>query len=459
MRLELDFIIESMQGKLLTGPASGWVKGVCTDSRKIQPGQLFFALQGEKFDGHNYIKDVLDKGAAGVVVSKLEDPNLKELMGPIILVQDTLIALHKLAGRYRQLFDIPIVAVTGSIGKTTTKDILADCLAPVYETLKTQGNYNNEIGLPLTLMNLDKKHGSAVVELAMRASGEISYLANIVQPTYAIITNVERVHLETMGSLENIARAKCELLDYIAKDKFALINGDNDLLLQTAKVYTCHKYSFGYKNNNDFQVLGTETNGLGINVKLRLLDMTDNFYFPVPANHLAVNIAAAAGTAYLMGVSPNEIKKSLAVYQASGNRLRIINLPEGGTVIDDTYNANPVSMMAALEVCRDISAGRRSVVLLGDMLELGEFEVEGHTAVGKKVAELGLDMLVTIGERAAYIRQGAVQNGMSVEKIKNFSSREGCLPWLKQNLCRQETVLFKGSRGMQLDKLVQEWLD
>jgi UDP-N-acetylmuramoyl-tripeptide--D-alanyl-D-alanine ligase len=459
MRLDLNFAIDSMDGILLAEQDASWIEGISTDSRKVKPGELFFALQGENFDGHDYIKEVLEAGATAVVVSSLGWTPPRAPLGSIILVEDTLVALQKLAGRYRQLFSIPVVAVTGSVGKTTTKDMLADCLAPVFKTLKTQGNYNNEIGLPLTLMNMDKQHSAAVVELAMRSIGEITYLARILQPTFAIITNVERVHLETMGSLENIARAKCEVLEFIAKDKFALINGDNELLTETAKAYQCTKYSFGYGNSCDIQVLGTELAGAGIDVSLRLLNVREHFYLPVPANHLAANLAAAVGTAYLMGVSPEKIRQGLELYQSSGNRLRIIDLAEGGVFIDDTYNANPISMMAALEVCKDVSAGRKTLAVLGDMLELGNFEIDGHTAVGQKVAELGLDMLVTIGQRAAYIGQGAVSKGMPVERIKHFQSREGCLPWLKQNLSKQETVLFKGSRGMQLDKLVEECLD
>jgi len=458
MRLRLDFIIDSINGTLIAGRNDSWVEGVSTDSRKVKSGELFFALMGENFDGHDYIGGVLAADAAAVVVSRREKIPADIPSGAVILVQDTLLALQELAGKYRQLFDIPVVAVTGSVGKTTTKDMLADCLAPAYKTLKTPGNYNNEIGLPLTLLSMEDQHGAAVVELAMRAPGEIAHLARIVRPTYAVITNIEPVHLETMGSLENIARAKCEVLEFIAKDSFALVNGDNQLLLKCAENYPSIKYTFGYNNKCDIQILSVEKAGSGINVGLRLLDNTDFFYFPVPAVKLAANLAAAAGTAYLMGLSLKTIKESLRLYQPSGNRLNIINLPAGGAVINDTYNANPVSMIAALEVCKDISAGRRTAAVLGDMLELGDYEIEGHMQVGKRVAELGLDILVTIGRRAAYIGQGALLNGMPSDKIKHYESREESLPWLKNYIGQQEVVLFKGSRGMQLEMLVQNWL-
>jgi UDP-N-acetylmuramoyl-tripeptide--D-alanyl-D-alanine ligase len=459
MRLDLDFVVDSVDGVLLAGGKQSWVEGINTDSRKGKPGDLFFALQGENFDGHDYIDNVWQAGAAAVVVSKPVEIPLGDRAGAVILVEDTQQALQNLAGKYRQLFNIPVVAVTGSVGKTTTKDMLAECLAQVYRTLKTPGNYNNEIGLPITLMSIDEQHQAAVVELAMRAPGEISNLARIVRPTYAIITNVEPVHLETMKSMENIAQAKCEVLEFIAKDKFALINGDNELLIKTASQYSNPIYTFGYSNDCDFQVVQAQNDSAGINVKLRMQGKIENIYCPVPARRLAVNLAAVAGMAYLMGLSLDSIKKGLVQYEPSGNRLKITNLLPGGAVIDDTYNANPLSMMAALEVCKDMSAGRKTVAVLGDMFELGEYEKEGHIKVGQRVAELDLDILVTIGHRATYIGEGAFLNGMPRARIKQYQTQQESLTWLKNNIGHQDVVLFKGSRGMQLEKLVYAWLD
>jgi UDP-N-acetylmuramoyl-tripeptide--D-alanyl-D-alanine ligase len=458
MRLDLDFVVDSVDGILMAGGQHGWVEGINTDSRKVKPGDLFFALQGENFDGHDYIARAWQAGAAAVVVSKTVEVPSGDETGAIIMVADTLKALQNLARRYRQLFAIPVVAVTGSVGKTTTKDMLADCLAPIYKTLKTPGNYNNEIGLPLTILSMNEQHQAAVVELAMRAPGEIYHLAGIVRPTFAIITNIEPVHLETMSSMESIAQAKCEVLEFIAKDKFALINGDNELLIKTASRYPSPRYTFGYSNDCDFQVVRAENNGTGINVGLNMQGNIEDFFCPVPARRLAVNLAAVAGMAYMMGISLENIKKGLSQYEPSGNRLNIIKLPTGGAVIDDTYNANPLSMMAALEVCKDISAGRKTVAVLGDMLELGNYEIDGHFQVGKRVAELNLDILVTIGQRASYIGQGALLNGMPKARIKHYQSREESLPWLKEHIGQQEVVLFKGSRGMQLEKLVESWL-
>lgn len=458
MKLDLEFVITSMNGKLLGGDRANWAEGVATDSRQVKPGQVFFALRGDRFDGHDYVEAALQAGAAAVVISQPERLPIGPNPVAVIMVQDTLVALQELAAKYRQLFSLPIVAVTGSVGKTTTKDMLADCLAADYQTLKTPGNFNNEIGLPLTLLSLETVHGAAVVELAMRAPGEISHLARILRPTYAIITNVEPVHLETMGSLENIAKAKCELLEFIAQDKFALINGDNELLVKTAQPFPLVKYTFGFNSTCDLQILRVDLTDGGMNVTLRWWDRIDNFFFPIPAPKLAPNLAAAAGTAYLMGLSPESIQESLSHYIPSGNRLHITHLAAGGAVINDTYNANPVSMAAALEVCKDISAGRRMVAVLGDMLELGDYEIEGHLQVGKTVAALELDMLVTIGPRAAYIGRGAKLNGMAPERIKHYPSRAESLPGLSSYAGPQDVVLFKASRGMGLEILVHDWL-
>jgi UDP-N-acetylmuramoyl-tripeptide--D-alanyl-D-alanine ligase len=307
-------------------------------------------------------------------------------------------------------------------------------------------------------LTLDNSHQAAVLELAMRASGEIRHLAGIVRPTYAIITNVEPVHLETLGSLENIARAKCELLEYIQPDKFAVINGDNHLLKTIAQSYSVKLYYFGYSAECDIRILSTHLSGNGMEVKLRLFDKDESFYLPVPAPKLASNLASAVGTAYLMGVETELIREGLNNFQTSGNRLKMTDLPEGGTIINDTYNANPVSMAAALEVCCEIAGDRRKVAVLGDMLELGNYEQDGHIQVGRVAADLKMDLLVTVGERAAYIGKGALSAGMSPDTVFCWDDQEKCLAWLKQNVSQLDVVLFKASRGMRLELLAQQWL-
>ncbi|HBQ84980.1 MAG TPA: UDP-N-acetylmuramoyl-tripeptide--D-alanyl-D-alanine ligase, partial [Syntrophomonas sp.] len=338
MNLTLEYIAHHTGGKILHHNGQT-ITNISTDSRNLKPGALFFALDGENFDGHNFILNAINQGAAAVVVSKITKDCTK---AGVILVPDTLEALQNLAAGYRNDFQLPVVGVTGSVGKTTTKDILANCLSQDRKTLKTSGNFNNEIGLPLTLLDLEPDHQAAVVELAMRAKGQIAKLALIARPTCAIITNVEPVHLETLGSLENIALAKCEILENIGPDGFAVINGDNHLLVKTAAVFNCKKYTFGTNRDCDIEIVNISNAEAGINIELRILDEKDVFYFPLPAPELAGNVAAAAAAAYLLGVSIDDIKKGIKDFQCSHNRLHIIDLPGGGKAINDTYNANPV---------------------------------------------------------------------------------------------------------------------
>lgn len=457
MKLAVDFIIAATGGKLLSGSAAALISGVSTDSRTIKPGELFVALSGERFDGHDFVPDLISKRVTAVLIARSDGISAASDT-VVILVEDTLKALQNLAAAYRQTFTMPMVAVTGSVGKTTTKDMLAACLAKSFNTLKTEGNYNNEIGLPLTLLKLDEKHQAAVVEIGMRSAGEIRELSSLLQPSYAIITNVEPVHLETMGSLINIARAKCEVLEFIDQDGFALVNGDNELLLSTASDYSARIYTFGYQPHNDIQILAVENDGSKIKVDLRLFAYQDSFYLPLPANKLAANLAAAAGMAFLMGVNRQEIKAALAGFKAGDKRMNFIPLRAGGVVVDDTYNANPLSMMAALEACREMKQGRNIVAVLGDMLELGVYEKEGHMQVGHQAAQMDLDLLITIGERARYYKEGAIEQGMSPEKIHHFNRQPEALKWLRENIGPADLVLFKASRGQEFDKLLAAWL-
>lgn len=458
MHLRLEQVVQYTEGTLLSGSDAIMISGVSTDSRKINAGDLFIALKGERFDAHDFIPSLLNQGIAAVLISDQTCLPAGAFSTAVIQVQDTLKALQMLAAGYRQLFPVPVVAVTGSVGKTTTKDLLAACLNPAFHTLKTQGNFNNEIGLPLTLLNLNADHQAAVVEIGMRAPREIYELAYVLQPSYAIITNVEAVHLETMGSLENIAKAKCEVLEFIRTGFFALLHGDNELLLKTAAAYPCRTYTFGYNENCDIQILSVENDGNGIQVSLRLFAVRETFFLPLPVDQLAANLAAAVGMAFLLGVSLQAVKTALENFAPGDKRMNRITLKEGGIVIDDTYNANPLSMIAALEACPQISKGRKTVAVLGDMLELGQYETEGHKEVGRKAAALGFDMLVTIGERAKYYKEGAIEAGMSVEQIFQFTDSKEALQWIRENVSQQDVILFKASRGMQLDKLVQGFL-
>ncbi len=453
MKLNINYLCKAVQGSLLNGDVEADFIGVSTDSRSISTGQVYFALHGEKHDGHQFVSQAFSRGAAAAVVAKVSDDYKGE---PLILVKDTLSALQQFAQAYRSRFNIPLVAVTGSVGKTTTKEILARCMEGFYVTLKTPGNFNNDIGLPLTLLALEENHQIGVVELGMRGPGEIMRLAKIAQPTVAIITNVEPVHLETMKSLENIARAKCEVLSVLTGSNFAVINGDNEVLLTEAENYDCVKYTFGYNETCDFKVKRVTVNPEHMEIEADFRGQEELLYFPLPAAPLALNIVAAAAVCFLSGLDMTKVKESLKKYKPSGNRLNIIASDTGCVLINDTYNANPLSMFTALEVGMNLRKNGRFIAVLGDMFELGSFEKAGHLAVGKKAAETGVDLLITIGERALLIAEGAKSAGMATEKINSFTDKAAAIDYIKQAVKPEDTILFKASRSMELETVIDK---
>ncbi len=459
MNLSLATICTNINGKLLTGIPELNINAIDTDSRKITAGSLFFALKGENYDGHDYVSQAFLGGASAAVISRNIDIEPSELEGKaIIKVDDTLQALQDLARYYRQLFDIPIIAVTGSVGKTTTKELIYWCLNTRLKVLKTEANFNNDIGLPLTVFRLESRYEAAVLEMAMRGKGEILRLAEIARPTCSVITNVEGVHLETLGSLENIADAKCEILTFLEEQNFALINGDNEILLRAASNYPCRLYSFGFNDICDFKIDKIKADNRGMYIYMHLMGQPAQFYFPLPSKRWVSNIAACVGVAFLMGIDIDSIQAGLEAYKPTGNRLNITRFAQGGALINDTYNANPLSMAAALETGREIAGDGKLLAVLGDMFELGEHEVEGHLGVGKKTAALKLDTLVTVGSLARYIAQGALEAGMAAEKVHYFEDKSSSIKLIKQIFNKRDTIIFKASRGMQLETLVDELL-
>lgn len=455
MQISLEFVCRSINGRIIKGNDKHIITSVTTDSRRVEEGSLFIALVGENFDGHDFVQTALEHGAQAAVVSRVTDSMVVKGK-TVILVDDTLQALQALASSYRKCFDIPVIAVTGSVGKTTCKELVALCLSSTWKTLKTKGNYNNDIGLPLTLLQLDNSYKMAVVEMGMRGLGEIQRLAAIARPKYALISNIEPVHLETMGNLENIAQAKCEVLAEIPEDGFVLINGDYKLLVEKAEEYSCHKYTFGYNNNCDFQLVNCQVSNTGMEIKMCWQNQLETLFFPLPARRLALNIVAAAAMAYLLGIHMESIKSSLLDYKPSGNRLNIINLEGGGAVINDTYNANPVSMAAALETGRELATPGKYLAVLGDMFELGNLETESHLKVGQTAYTSRVDLLVTVGTLAQNIARGALEMGLNPNQVRHFSTKAEVLEYLQPRVDSEWTLLFKASRGMQLETLVEE---
>lgn len=425
---------------------------VCTDSRKIKKGDLFFALHGENYDGHDFAGKALELGAKGLVLTKMVE-GLQPDKATVFLVKDTLKALQDLAAFNRRLSGVMLVAVTGSSGKTSTKDLIYNVLSSKYRTIKTQGNFNNEVGLPLTLLQLGEEHQIAVVEMGMRGSKEIDLLSRIALPNGAVITNIGEAHLELLGSVDNIARAKGELLEHVPEQGFAVLHGDSPFIDREAK--RCKGKVILYGENPEFNLYLEEItaeNGENHFV-VAFRDRTEEFFLPLPGRHNVINSLAAIAIGYEFGMSYEEIKKGLGEANLTAMRLEILEL-NGIKIINDAYNANPDSTKAAIRVLSEMN-GSRKIAVLGDMLELGEMSETAHREVGKYVSEAGVDLLVTVGELGSFIGTGAFEAGLSAGSIHNFHTATEAALALRNDVKAGDVVLVKGSRGMKMEGFIE----
>ncbi|NPV26573.1 MAG: UDP-N-acetylmuramoyl-tripeptide--D-alanyl-D-alanine ligase [Firmicutes bacterium] len=452
-------LCQAVAGELLQGEPEARFCGVGTDSRQIQPGELFIALRGERFNGHAFVASALAAGAAGAVVSEQVEVAAEDRGKPLVRVADTRQALQQLAQYYRQLFNIPVIGVTGSTGKTTTKDMIAAVLSERWLTLKTAGNFNNEIGLPLTLLKLTSRHQAAVIEMAMRGRGEIAALCQIAQPTLGVITNIGHTHLELLGSQANIARAKAELLEALPPDGVAILNGDDFQVREISRYAPGRVFFYGLEQPaeimaRNIQLLGKD----GSRFTVQIAGMTADVHLPIPGVHNVLNALAAVGVGYNLGLTLEEIASGLRKVRLSAMRLQIESGREGLTVINDAYNANPQSMKAALHTLVELADGRRTIAVLGSMFELGAYAGPGHREVGRLAAELGIDYLLTVGELAEQIAAAALEAGLPAERVEAVAKNEDAIVQLQRVLDPQDVVLVKGSRGMKMEEIVRALL-
>jgi UDP-N-acetylmuramoyl-tripeptide--D-alanyl-D-alanine ligase len=470
----LDLLARILDARL-RGPGDQVVQRVCTDSRQVGKGDLFVALTGENFDGHQYVADALARGAVGAVV------NPERLRGastgssapePVIEVPDPLLALGSLGAWHRDRFQVRMVAVTGSVGKTTTKDLIAGVLKQQWTTLKSPGNLNAEIGLPLTLLELRPQHQAAVVELAMRGPGQIRYLARIARPDVAVITNIGLSHTELLGSQDAIAAAKAELLDFLPLGGTAVLNADDAYLrfLKERVPPGAHVATFSSGRGSSDSVSGTylgsgprpgdrSANGpLGARFTLRAAKGQNVrwSWIPLLGRHNMVNALAAAAVGQALGVSWPRISRGLAEAEISGMRMAIHRLRDGTMVLDDAYNASsPEAMIGALEVLKELSALRK-IAVLGNMLELGDASEDAHRKVGAMVARTSPNYLVTVGDKAKLIAESAVDAGFARDNIAACATNEEALEQLRPRRRPGDLILVKGSRGMAMEGIVRE---
>lgn len=443
---------KAVGGELLGGFADldRKVSAVTTDSRKVPEGALFVPLAGERADGHDYLEAAMDGGAAGALVSRAPDAFQKGHF--YIRVVDTRAALGKLAAYYRSRFDLPVAGVTGSVGKTTTKDMIASVLSERFHVCKTEGNFNNDLGVPLTLLRLSREDEAAVVEMGMNHAGEIRNLARMVRPTLGAITNIGDAHIEFLGSRENILRAKCEMFEFLAPEGAALLNGD-DPLLRTLKGRLNRKVVWcGTAEDADVRVSEIESRGTEeISCRVDSPFYSGSLTIPAPGRHMIYSAAMAVAAGGLLGLSGEELRRGVAAFRPTGMRMNVLKLTGRVTVLDDCYNANPQSMAAAVEV---LSRSERAhkIAVLGDMGELGELGPQAHYELGRKLGEAGIETAVAVGGLARHIRDGARDAG--VPRVLYFETKEEAHPALAELLSDDCAILVKASHSMHFEELV-----
>ena len=424
------------------------VASVTTDSRSVPSGSLFVPIVGEKFDGHRFIGAALDSGAAGVLCAKLPQDLRPDKF--YIKVADTRLALKDLARHYREKFAIPVVQITGSVGKTTTKDMIAAVLAQKYRVLKTAENFNNDIGVPLTLLQLDHSHQAAVIETGMNHFGEIRYLGEMVQPDIAVISNIGDAHIEFLGSREGILKAKAEILENLRPGGTVILNGDDALLNTLTPPFETLRCGQG--ENCAYRVTEIADHGVdGITCCLTTPRGEYHLTIPAPGEHMVYSASMAAAIGEKLGLTAAEIARGVACYAPTGSRMRVLRLAEERTVLDDCYNANPQSVTAALEILAKTDCAQR-VAVLGDMGELGELTAQAHYNMGALAVMLGIDLVIAIGTHAARIAEGVECSG---GQVQHFATKEEALPTIRAQLTPQTAMLIKASHAMRFGQLVE----
>ncbi len=450
--LSLDEIAGVTGAEIRGGYGMELVTAISTDSRKLNKGELFFALSGDNFDGHSFVHAAFLAGAAGAVVER-DVPGLPGIF-PCLLVRDSLVALQDLARHNRKTFAVPVIGVTGSSGKTSTKDLIYSVLSTEYKTLKTEGNFNNEIGLPLTLLKISGEHQAAVVEMAMRGPGEIDELCSIALPSAGVITNIGETHLERLGSVENIARAKGELLDYIPPGGFAVLHGDSPYIREQAKRCRGNVLFFGEGKDMDLYPREVQPEGSGNRFLAATPGGDMELFIPLPGRHNVINALAAVAVGLCMGLTREQIARGLESAALTAMRLEILDAG-GVKIINDTYNANPFSMKAALQVLDEISKSGRRIAVLADMLELGDRSEAAHREIGETAAVMGVDYLLTVGKLSVHINRGALAGGQQADRALHFDYGGDVLEFLKAIIQPGDVVLVKGSRSMRMEEIVR----
>lgn len=428
----------------------GIIYDVCTDTRKITEGCLFIAIKGENFDGHDFTSKALEMGAVAVVVEKNCGLGVNQL-----IVKSTRQALLDLAGYYRRKFHIPVVGITGSVGKTTTKDMTHVVVSQKYKTLKNEGNLNNEIGVPMTLFRLDSSYEAAVIEMGMSGFGEISRITAAVKPSIAIITNIGVSHIEKLGSRENILRAKLEITESMKESAPLILNADDDMLCTVTDLTRPIIY-FGLESKEcNTKAFDIEAGQGSTTFTAEFAGGTQRVSIPLSGIHNVYDALAAVSAGIVLGIDAVDAAKALNNYVPSGMRQRVTRKNDI-TIIEDCYNASPASQKAALQVLQSTEACKR-IAVLGDMKELGDISEESHRVVGIEAAKSGVDVLICYGEMSHYTFEAGRENG--IETCLEFESKNDITSWLIKNVKSGDAVLFKASRAMKLEEIINAYYE
>ncbi len=454
--------VRVLEGELLSGSGDQRFKGVSIDTRTLKAGQLFFCIEGPQFDGHQFMEDAVKKRAAGIIVSNAEVP-LPAPAGPktpfVIRTRNTEVALQQLARVYRRRLPVRVVGITGTNGKSTTKEMIAAVAATTFKTLKTRGNLNNHFGLPLNVLELDPDHQAAVLEMGMSGPGEIRLLADIARPDVGVITNISEGHLETLKTVRNVQAAKGELFESLDKHATAIVNADDPLVLELSRSLRAKAITFGIDAPADVRaedIAPRQSGGFDFTVRLK----KERFPVILPfLGHCNIyNALAALAAGHSLGIEPQAMSRGLAGVKLLSQRHEVLK-HDARTIINDAYNANPSSMREALATLAGMPVQGRRFLVIGDMLELGDLSRKAHTELGRDIARQPIDVLVTVGELASLAAEGAASEGMDKERVLALESRHDAAEYLKRNTRPGDCLLVKGSRGSAMEDVIREFME
>lgn len=448
--IAVDKIVEMCECTVISRGTASTVEKFCSDTRIIEKNDLFISLKSETADGITYIKEALENGAMGVITEyNIPEEIVNKYNNKLILkVKNITDSIQKIAKYKRTLYDIPIVAVTGSVGKTSTKDIIASVVGKKYNVTKTKGNYNNHIGVPLTILSWNENTEAAVVEMGMNHFGEIELLTNIVKPTIAIITNIGTAHIGILGSRENILKAKMEILDGLTPNGCIILNNDNDLL-NKCDIKKYRKITYGIENSSNYVAYDIARNETYTEYKIKINDKEEKVYVPVPGDHFIYNSLCAIAVGKKLNIETDKIIEGIKTFEITGKRNEILERNDI-KIMNDYYNASYDSMKASLEVLSNIKATRR-LAILGDMLELGEYAEKLHSMVGEEVAKNKIDVLCTVGELSKSTAKTAKTLG--TKEVYQFSTNEECINKLGEIVRKNDAILIKASNAMHFGEI------